>query len=100
MNEQTPSPATSRKVLAARRLVLLASAAGLGATVLFAGPHLPLSAQFPIAATSANAQTAMRPASFADVVDKVRPAVFAVRVKVEDQASNTMNFNGNEFQIP
>lgn len=100
VTEPITSPNSPRKVLAKRRLVLLASAAGLGATVLFAGPQLIPHAQFPIVSTSAQAQTAMRPASFADIVAQVRPAVFAVRVKVEDQAKNTVELNGSEFQIP
>lgn len=92
----------TRKVLPARRLVLLASAAGLGATVLFAGPQLVQHSQFP-AVSAAHAEVAMRPASFADLVEKVRPAVFAVRVKVADVAQ-TMQFRGDGLppgmQIP
>ena len=100
MTESITSPTPSRKVLAARRLALLASAAGLGATALFAGPQLASHAQFPIVSTAAHAETVMRPASFADIAEKVKPAVFAVRVKVEDQAQSTMGFNGGEFQVP
>ena len=91
------SPEKPRKALAPRRVALMASAAILGAGALFAAPqYIP---QF--APSGAQAQTAMRPATFADIVEKVKPAVFAVRVKVEDEAqSNTMQFGGEDFQIP
>ncbi|HEX2215739.1 MAG TPA: Do family serine endopeptidase [Xanthobacteraceae bacterium] len=96
---QSPAPASAdakwRRVLPARRLALLASAAGLGATVLFVGPQLPLKPDFPTVST-AQAQTgatAMRPASFADIVEKVKPAVFAVRVKVNGGVE-TSDFRG------
>ncbi len=92
---QTGSDGTPRSALRPRRLALLASV-GLGAAILFAGPQLPQSS-LPALATSAQAQVAMRPASFADIVEKVKPAVFAVRVKVEDN-SQTMSFgNGEEW---
>lgn len=86
-----------RNILPARRLVLLASAAGLGATVLFAGPQLSRDVQFP-AVSAAQAEVAMRPASFADLVEKVKPAVFAVRVKVAD-AAQAMQFE-SEGMLP
>ena len=93
----TTSSAKPRKVLTARRLVLLASAAGLGASVFLAGPQLPLKADFPTSISSAQAQVAMRPASFADVVEKVKPAVFAVRVKMEGMAQ-PMQFGGGDIR--
>ena len=71
------SPA-SKRLLSARRLVLLASAAALGAAMVVAPPHLTFSP----ALTSAYAQTAQRPVGFADIVEKVKPSVISVRVKV------------------
>ena len=69
-----------------RRLVLLASVAAVGAGVLLAGPAYP-----PIAlnSTSALAVEAAPPqAGFADLIEKVKPAVISVRVKV-DQSDGT-----------
>ena len=71
------SPA-SKRLLSARRLVLLASAAALGAAMVVAPPHLTFSP----ALTSAYAQTAQRPVGFADIVEKVKPSVISVRVKM------------------
>ncbi len=85
------------KALAARRVALMASVAIFGAGALFAAPQfLPQAA---LTTSAAHAQTAMRPASFADIVEKVKPAVFAVRVKVEDAKSENMQFGG-EFGVP
>src|SRR5580704_11249407 len=78
----TPQP---RRILAARRLVLLASVAGLGAAVLFAGPGTP-QVGLPSFPAVAHAQNVQRPVGFADIVEKVKPAVISVRVKVDGGA--------------
>jgi serine protease Do len=88
----TPQP---RRVLAARRIVLLASVAGLGAAVLFAGPGVP-QITAPSFATSARAETGQRPVGFADIVEKVKPSVISVRVKV-DGGSRTMGMNNRDL---
>jgi serine protease Do len=77
----------------------MASVAVFGAGALFAAPQfLPQSA---LPTTAAHAETAMRPASFADIVEKVKPAVFAVRVKVEDDSSQSSSMQfGEDFGIP
>src|SRR6058998_474151 len=83
---QSNNSMPARRVLTARRLVLLASTAGLGIAVLFSGPgHLPNVSAFGNAAV---AQTMQKPAGFADVVEKVKPAVISVRVKL-DQGPQT-----------
>jgi serine protease Do len=83
------SPRAHRKVLTPRRLTLLASVAGLGAALLVAGPggYLPIS--LPAWASSAHAAdtTLPHPASFADLVAKVKPAVISVRVKIDETAN-------------
>jgi serine protease Do len=81
-----------RSVLSARRLVLLASAAVLGTGVLFSGAEFvkPQAAFL----APAYAQTAQRPVGFADIVEKVKPAVISVRVKV-DGGPRTMSFDGD-----
>jgi serine protease Do len=88
-------PSKVSKLLRARRFALMASVAGLGAVLLVAAPQF-LPNQIPAVA---HAEVAMRPASFADIVAKVKPAVFAVRVKVEDDDQQSMSFGGND-QMP
>jgi serine protease Do len=86
------APAPRPGVLSARRLVLLATVAGLGLTALFTAPGTQQS-NFPSMTTPAvaqnvsqQAQTVARPVGFADVVEKVKPAVISVRVKVANNA--------------
>jgi serine protease Do len=98
MPETTASPTKPRNILAARRLVLLASAAAIGGSLLFAGTQLPTNVYVPSIA-AAQAQTAMRPASFADIVEKVKPAVFAVRVKTE-RGPEAMAFGEDNSPFP
>jgi serine protease Do len=98
MPETAASPTKPRKVLAARRLVLLASAAAVGGSLLVAGIQLPTSVHVPSIA-AAQAQTAMRPVSFADIVEKVKPAVFAVRVKTE-RGPEAMAFGDDNSPFP
>jgi serine protease Do len=85
MTTNLPSTSRPRRVLAARRLVLLASVAGLGAAVLFTGPGAP-QVGLPSFPAVAHAQSTQRPVGFADIVEKVKPAVISVRVKVEGGA--------------
>jgi len=69
-----------QRLLSGRRLALLASAAGISAVLVFGGGGfgLPLSSL----TTPAHAQTAQKPVGFADIVEKVKPAVISVRVKM------------------
>ena len=90
-----PTVTRPRRVLAARRLVLLASVAGLGAAVLFTSPGAP-QLGLPSFAAAARADTAQRPVGFADIVEKVKPAVISVRVKV-DGGSRTMGFSNRDL---
>ena len=82
----TDSPTKLRGVLSARRLALLATAvAGLGTTAVFFAPDVSLRSTFPTAHAqnvSQQAQTAQRPVGFADIVERVKPAVISVRVQV------------------
>src|SRR5262249_48281234 len=76
------SVSPDQRVLSGRRLALLASAAGLAAVLVFsAQPFAPAlnSLNSPAYAQSAAAQ---RPAGFADIVEKVKPSVISVRVKM------------------
>jgi serine protease Do len=77
-------PNKERKSLTARRLVLLASVAGVGAALLLSGPggyHAGLPPW--TAAASAADSTIQHPTGFADIVAKVKPAVISVRVKID-----------------
>ena len=84
----------ARKFLSKRRLVLLASVAAIGATVL-AGPggYQPLT----LGGTSAYAIEAAPQSGFADLIEKVKPAVISVRVKVE-QDDDTVGQGGLQQQ--
>ena len=95
MTPRTSSPAP-RKVLTARRLVLLATVAGLGALTLFSGSSGTISIPFtpPASAQQVSAEHAARPTGFADIVEKVKPAVIGVRVKTETVSQRErMQFN-------
>jgi serine protease Do len=100
------SPPGKSARLAARRVVLLASVAGIGAALLFAGPNGFWQSAFNGSAIAADS-TAMQepiqhPAGFADLVAKVKPAVISVRVKIAGSAEPTsMQDNGeDQEQIP
>ena len=70
-------------ILSARRIALLAGAAGLSATVLVGAANLGPNTTGPALFGAAYAQTVQRPVGFADIVEKVKPAVISVRVKVD-----------------
>jgi len=84
--------APRRNLLPARRLALLASAAGLSAAILFGGP----AAFNALTPSPALAQQTARISGFADVVAKVKPAVVSVRVKMNDEASRGMTGFNND----
>src|ERR1700730_15294193 len=87
-------PAPKSRILSARRLVLLAGVAGLGVAVLLGGAGLVPKGSGPALSSIAYAQGVQRPAGFADIVEKVKPAVISVRVKVNSGAK-MMGFEGN-----
>jgi serine protease Do len=88
-----PSLPQRRKILTARRLTLLASVAGLGIAVVAAGPggYLPTSWLSWAAPARAADATMAHPASFADLVARVKPAVISVRVKIDETANTADN---------
>jgi serine protease Do len=83
-----------RGVLSARRLALLATAiAGIGTTAVFFAPDVSVRGSFPTAHAqnlSQQAQTAQRPVGFADIVERVKPAVISVRVRVDAEPRVSM----------
>jgi serine protease Do len=91
-------PAPKSRILSARRLVLLAGVAGLGVTVLLGGAGILPQPASPLNAV-AYAQGVERPMGFADVVEKVKPAVVSVRVKVAS-GPQMMGFQGGDTPLP
>jgi serine protease Do len=81
---QTNSDRQKFTRLTARRLTLLASVGALAATVLLGGPVAY--SQYALGTPAASAAEMQRPAGFADIVAKVKPAVISVRVKVSNSA--------------
>jgi serine protease Do len=89
MSARTPRDA-GLGLVSNRRIVLLASVAALGGGMLFAdfavSPGSTGSALF--APPYAQAQNAQRPVGFADIVEKVKPSVISVKVKVNASGDN------------
>jgi serine protease Do len=83
-------------ILSARRLALLAGAATLSVGVLFGAANLVPNTPRSVLPSIAYAQGIQRPVGFADIVEKVKPAVISVRVKV-DTGAKTMGFEGLPF---
>jgi serine protease Do len=94
MTSPQPHSAQQRKIFTVRRMTLLASVAGLGIAMLAAGP----SGYLPAWTSSVHAAdaTATHPASFADLVAKVKPAVISVRVKLDEQNAKPTAMSGNQ----
>src|SRR5207344_2307798 len=88
-----------RKAFTARRLALLASAAGLAIAVVATGTSGFSTPNFPSAIATAHADTMQRSTGFADIVEKVKPAVISVRVKVDATAKMT-SMNDNDEASP
>src|SRR4051794_22751617 len=89
------SPAPKSRLLPARRLAMLGGVAGLGAAVLFAAPGFNPQGSLPGAAYAQNlteqARKLPQPIGFADIVEKVKPAVISVRVRIENSRTSTTN---------
>jgi len=85
----------ARRPLTARRIVLLATASGLAAAAIFTGAGLPDGSWSSVQA----AETMQRPAGFADLAEKVKPAVISVRVKSDADAKKAA-FDGGSPNSP
>src|SRR5215831_14159923 len=81
------------RLFSKRRIVLLASVAGLGVGMLLAEfPSTPNSTGSALFGPSfAQAQDAQRPVGFADIVEKVKPSVISVKVKMNAGDNFTLN---------
>jgi len=94
MSESAPNAQKPRSALSARRLTMLATVAVLGTGVLFSGAKFLPQSNAPFLVTPAYSETAQRPVGFADIVEKVKPSVISVRVKM-DGGTRMMNFEGD-----
>jgi serine protease Do len=95
MSAALPAVPRTRKRLSARRLTLLATVAVMSVGVLLNGPIGPKLTFSPFV-SEAHAQSPARPVGFADIVEKVKPAVISVRVKV-DAGTHSSGFNEDEL---
>jgi serine protease Do len=92
-----------RRSLSARRIALLATTiAGIGAVAVFA-PYAPKADFFARPAHAQNLtqqaqQLPQHPVGFADIVEKVKPAVISVRVKMERQTNSGLS--NDELPFP
>ena len=98
MSAGLPAVPKTRRLLSARRLALLATVAALSGGVLLNGPIGPKSAFSPLV-SQAYAESAARHVGFADIVEKVKPSVISVRVKV-DAGAHPSGFNEDEQPFP
>ena len=99
MSNPVQSSSNRRKTAWLGAAALAALIAGGAVESGFIPPSLPAYAQAPIVASTTQPMP-----SFADVVDKVKPAVVSVRVKLENAVSNEDGFqsfgSGNLDQLP
>ncbi|HZP79677.1 MAG TPA: Do family serine endopeptidase [Pseudolabrys sp.] len=90
-----------KRRLSARRFLLLATtAAGLGAAALVFSPGLTPQGSYSSAFAqnlSDQAQKVRAPVGFADIVEKVKPAVISVRVKIDGGSAETSGLNQNDL---
>ena len=86
---------SKRRDLSRHRLILLATTTSLAAATLVAGFELSRYDAFTVSVAAA-AENA-RPVGFADIVEKVKPAVVAVRVKMDPAAKSTGLDGGSPF---
>ena len=92
----TPNQPSKGGFLKGRRVMLLGTTIlSLGAAALFVAPD---AARHPAVAQNVTqqAQTVQRPIGFADIVEKVKPAVISVRVKMNASPENS-SFEGGQL---
>src|SRR6201998_3078666 len=101
MTNGKPADQLYSRIFSRRRMVMLASVAGIGAIVALGGqmgythPSLPWISS----ARAADSQSQQQPASFADLVAKVKRAVISVRVQMDD-TSNALDLSSDEENLP
>src|SRR5476649_1569250 len=107
MNPSVPAALNSpkqRRALSARRIILLATTiASLGAAALVVAPGLNLRSGYPGAVAqnlTEQAKKVAAPVGFADIVEKVKPAVISVRVKIDGGSQSTGLGGENMENVP
>src|SRR5262245_13839447 len=94
-----PINPTKPRVLNGRRLILLATTiASLGAAIVVA-PGFNVTGGYPSAIAqnlSEQARKLQAPVGFADIVEKVKPAVISVRVKVDGGSQSSSGLGTND----
>ena len=88
----------SHAFLSKRRIVLLASVAAIGGAVILAGPGYRPVTLGGTAAHAVETNAVQHQAGFADLIDRVKPAVISVRVKIEQQNDETVGQGGMQQQ--
>jgi serine protease Do len=89
------------KIISARRLTLLGSAAVLGSAIVLSGPLGYGRFAGNAFAAMPVSQTQQGLSGFADLVSKVKPSVISVRVKVDESAGgNMLGQNGEDQDLP
>jgi serine protease Do len=101
MNTYTTNPGAPRrrrvKLVSGVAALALMAAAGFEAGI--AVPSVPAfakAAEAPLQGSAIDAPAAHAPVSFADLVQKVKPAVISVKVKIVDEGARSMSFGGND----
>ena len=91
------NPIQKGRILSARRLILLATVTSLAAATLVVGFEVRQFSLLTVSEAGA-AENMNRPVGFADIVEKVKPAVVAVRVKMDANAKH--DWFRRQFAIP
>jgi serine protease Do len=89
------APRQGHRLLSKRRVAILATVVGVGTAAMLADYAFAPRTAGTVLVTQAYAQGVQRPVGFADIVEKVKPAVISVRVKMEAGSDSTA-FNFGE----
>jgi serine protease Do len=93
----------SRRTRSVRRVALLTTAiAGIGGAAFVLAPNMPAFVGSALAQnlTEKVQQLPQRPIGFADIVEKVKPAVISVRVKIDRPADQGLSNDDNDLPFP
>jgi serine protease Do len=93
----------SRGIRSVRRVALLTTAiAGMGTAALVLAPNISAFVGSAVAQnlTEKVQQLPQRPVGFADIVEKVKPAVISVRVKIDRPADSGLSNDDNDLPFP
>ncbi len=99
MNDRPNAPhRVQQKTLRPRRLVLMASVAGISmaAVAVVSGSNRPLNLPAGIISSAHASEVAQNATGFADLVAKVKPAVISVRVKINAENVTERNDEGDD----